>query len=757
MHETGTQAGDVPEMSSVFSTPGSSRSVTKPLYVGDVKANVGHGGAAAGVTSVIKSLLMFKENSIPPRAGIKTRISPKFPSLDKAHICLARSDIPYPHSAEPTRILVNNFGATTAGFLWNSNVSPPEDVMDMSTGCDALRTESKLLGGRQYLCHVHAEIINDGSAFICGVTLLDDSGVAALGEGVKIDSLIGIVIVGAVRENTGIEVWRAYAEEMQSRKLCPSRIDTMSISANAPLIHNAEPEEDDDFQLETGSEATGGDDDAVASPSLFVWLLTLSAGISGLLFGYDTGVISATLVSTGTGLSNRVLTDLDKSLITSCTSLFALFICPFSSALADSLGRKRVIAIADVLFVLGAVVQAWSTTVFVMVVGRSIVGAAVGAASFVTPLFIAELAPSNYRGRLVTMNVLSITLGQVIAYIIGWAFAEYGDETGWRWMVGLGAVPALLQAALVFLMPETPRWLVKAGRITEAKQVIARVAGNGPHAARAADSVLKAIELEVEEEDRARRLRHRRGHPRMPLLDAWDELISVPGNRRALAIACLLQGLQQLCGFNSLMYFSATIFTMLGFRSPTLTSLVVAVTNFAFTVAALLLIDRVGRRRILLYSVPFMVIGLLLSAYGFSDMYLPETENAPNPDPSQDPGVSSTTSQGSALLILISIMIYVAAYALGLGNVPWMQSELFPLTVRSLGSGIATGTNWGSNFVIGLTFLPLMNALTPSWTFVLYAGICAVGLGFIWRIYPETAGLSLEEATGLLENGWGVR
>jgi MFS transporter, SP family, solute carrier family 2 (myo-inositol transporter), member 13 len=196
------------------------------------------------------------------------------------------------------------------------------------------------------------------------------------------------------------------------------------------------------------------------------------------------------------------------------------------------------------------------------------------------------------------------------------------------------------------------------------------------------------------------------------------------------------------------MYFSATIFTLVGFKSPTLTSLVVAVTNFVFTLLALGLIDRIGRRRILLYSLPFMIIGLLLSAFGFSLTKLGQASGA------QALSGDSSTAAG---VILASIMIYVASYALGLGNVPWMQSELFPLAVRSVGAGMATATNWGCNFVIGLTFLPLMDALSPSWTFVLYSGICLVGYVLIWLIYPETAGLSLEEATSLLDTGWGVR
>lgn len=197
------------------------------------------------------------------------------------------------------------------------------------------------------------------------------------------------------------------------------------------------------------------------------------------------------------------------------------------------------------------------------------------------------------------------------------------------------------------------------------------------------------------------------------------------------------------------MYFSATIFALVGFENPTLSSLSVAVTNFVFTLVALGLIDHIGRRRILLYSVPFMMIGLVMAALGFSSL----TVDTAGADPPFTP--SPAQSSKGAGVILVSIMVYVAAYALGLGNVPWMQSELFPLSVRSLGSGLATAANWTANFVVGLTFLPLMDWLSPSWTFVLYALVCGGGYALIWRIYPETAGLSLEEATTLLDAGWG--
>ncbi|KAI2634389.1 general substrate transporter [Hypomontagnella submonticulosa] len=511
----------------------------------------------------------------------------------------------------------------------------------------------------------------------------------------------------------------------------------MANTAEAPLLSHQEDELEDDQGSEVANAEDTGTEWPAGRPGLFIWLLTLSAGISGLLFGYDTGVISATLVSIGTSLSGRVLDSLDKSAITSCTALFALVASPLSSILADYFGRKPVILLSDLLFVFGTVAQALSYTVPEMVLGRSMVGAAVGAASFVTPLYIAELAPPAYRGMLVTMNVLSITLGQVIAYVIGWVFAEHGDpSTGWRWMVGLGALPAALQCSLLLFMPETPRWLVKAGKSTDARRIIEKTLGSDSASHHLINSVVKGIELELREEHRNAAPPSSRANGRGNWLRGWHELFGVPKNRRALVIACLLQGLQQLCGFNSLMYFSATIFTILGFPVPTLTSLTVAATNFAFTVIALFLIDRIGRRRILLYSIPSMVIGLLLSAVGFG--LIKQPFGGPEfGDHVTAETASSMSSRDAAIVILISIMIYVASYALGLGNVPWMQSELFPLNVRSLGSG--------------------MDLLTPSLTFGLYGLVCAVGWYAIWMIYPETAGLTLEEATGLLENGWGVK
>ncbi|KAK8077362.1 hypothetical protein PG996_003532 [Apiospora saccharicola] len=501
----------------------------------------------------------------------------------------------------------------------------------------------------------------------------------------------------------------------------------MATSADAPLIANREESDDgaeydeprhhDDGYANGSAQDEEPRVDGDQKVGLFMWLLAISAGISGLLFGYDTGVISATLVSLGTSLSGRELTVTDKSIVTSCTSLLALLASPLSSVLADRFGRRPVILLADILFAAGALGQAYASTVGQMVAGRSVVGAAVGAASFVTPLYIAELAPAAHRGMLVTLNVLAITLGQVVAYVVGWAFA--GHDQGWRYMVGLGALPAVLQAALLLGMPETPRWLVKVGRAAAARQVIGKTLGSGSGAA--AERVLQDIRREVRQEEE-----EGGGAKGGPRLDG--------------GLARAGYGSQESAGFDDCLSASGAAAALR------------ILSNFVFTVAALLLIDRVGRRRILLYSIPFMVLGLLLSAGGFRYIKLPDHGLGGIPDSGD-----ADKNGAAAVAILVSMIVFVAAYALGLGNVPWMQSELFPLSVRSLGSGLSTATNWSANFVVGLTFLPLMDALTPTWTFVLYAAVCVAGWAAVWRIYPETTGLSLEEATGLLENDWGVR
>ncbi|OGM42038.1 translation initiation regulator (Gcn20) [Aspergillus bombycis] len=468
----------------------------------------------------------------------------------------------------------------------------------------------------------------------------------------------------------------------------------------------------------------------------------------------EAGVISSTLVSIDTDLSNRDLTTLDKSLITSCTSLFALVASPLAGILADRLGRRKVIFVADVLFALGAFVQATSNEVWSMIAGRSIVGLAVGGASLVTPIYISELAPSNMRGRLVTILSLFITGGQVVAYIVGWLFSSI--DGGWRWIVGLGILPALFQLVILTALPETPRWLAQAGFETTAIVVLEKIYQGHPDSKYVAKQILREIQQEVAEEwlgyrDSSSEAGKKGIHY---ISQRIKDLFYIGGNRRALIIAMMLQGSQQLCGFNSLMYFSGLIFSFLSFSSPTLTSLSVATTNFLFTLLAFIYIDRIGRRRILLYSIPIMTLSLIVCAIAFS---LVSSNLSSYPQTSAGSSDTVTGDLTLPIVILLCLTVYTASYAFGLGNVPWQQSELFPLSVRSLGSALATATNWASNFIVGLTFLPMMELLSPGWTFGTYAVVCAVSWFGVWSIYPEMSGLGLEEVKELLADSWGVK
>lgn len=327
------------------------------------------------------------------------------------------------------------------------------------------------------------------------------------------------------------------------------------------------------------------DESALVRPGRFIWVLTFCAGVSGLLFGYEyvlpfllyrlyinkqcktvlkanaqasTGVISSTLVSVGSDLSARPLTTLDKSLITSATSFLALLASPLTGVLADTVGRKPVILAADILFVVGALWQAWTSSVGGMIAGRGVVGAAVGSASFVVPLYIGELSPGPWRGRMVTISSLFITAGQVVAYAVGWWFSATAH--GWRWMVGIGALPALLQFVMLFLMPETPRWLVRAGKKQAARRVLVKIyeGAEGVNVERLVNGVLRRVEKEIlDEEDivvgrrEVGSVKHGLSAKIGRVQENFAQLIGIGGNRRALIIACMLQGAQQLCGFVS--------------------------------------------------------------------------------------------------------------------------------------------------------------------------------------------------------------
>ncbi|KAF9975959.1 myo-inositol transporter [Actinomortierella ambigua] len=487
-----------------------------------------------------------------------------------------------------------------------------------------------------------------------------------------------------------------------------------------------------------------------STPSRFLYFLIAVLAIGGFLFGYDTGVISGALLPIKEEFG---------------TTLGAILGGMLAGQMADMVGRKPVTLLSSVIFIVGAALMTFAHTYWLLLLGRVVVGVGVGLAALIVPLYIGELAPSAHRGKLVTMNVLLITGGQVIAYIVSSLLTDVTN--GWRWMMAVSALPAILQLVTLPFLPESPRYHVKKGNIAAAEAVLRKCMGVSE-----ANDVFIAAEVEAIREsiDLSRKTRYR---------DLWR-----PSLRRPLIIACGLQLWQQLSGFNTAMYYSATILRMAGFpttKSATLFSILIAVTNMLMTAVAIKIIDRVGRRKILLFTIVGMIFGLAILGVAFilivgftvkqdtcvqygdncaacltdDRCYFQDTSNTCqdlgwNGEGKRPTYTGSCPNRSDGLmagswLALASLVFYVAAYGLGLGNAPWLiQSELFPLDIRGKATGIATACNFTGNLIISLTFLTLTQRITATGTFWLYAGILVIAWFFIYYLVPETAGLDLE-------------
>ncbi|KAH3664120.1 hypothetical protein OGAPHI_004834 [Ogataea philodendri] len=472
-----------------------------------------------------------------------------------------------------------------------------------------------------------------------------------------------------------------------------------------------------------------------AKPTFLVVVLVCFASISGFMFGYDTGYISSALVSIGKDLG-KDLTYGEEEFITAATSLGALITAIFAGSMADIFGRKPVLMFSNSLFIVGAIIQCAAHTVWTMIAGRFIMGFGVGVGSLIAPLYISELAPSKFRGRLVILNCLGITGGQLIAYGIGAGLAHVNN--GWRVQVGLSIIPPAVQLAAFLFLPDTPRFLISKNKLEKAAKVIARThRGATPESISYKIAETKTLNSSIPGDS--------------VFSKTWNgikEIHRVPSNFRALVIACGLQGIQQFTGFNSLMYFSSTIFKAIGFDNSTAVSIIVSGTNFVLTVVAFFIIDKVGRRRMLLVSLPVMMIALIVNAIAFH--YVPlKFEN--------DSVELTDQVSNWGYVIMVFMIIYVGAYAVGIGNVPWQQSELFPQSVRGVGASYATATNWSGSLVISSTFLTMLEHITPTGTFALFAALTAVSIVFCYLFYPELSNLALEETQQLLTGGFNIK
>jgi sugar porter (SP) family MFS transporter len=438
-------------------------------------------------------------------------------------------------------------------------------------------------------------------------------------------------------------------------------------------------------------------------------LISITAALGGLLFGYDTGVISSALLFVRTVFH---LSTAGQSLVAGIVLVGAVLGATVAGSLSDRFGRRLVILVTALAFVIGALLSAGAGSVAMLLAGRLLIGIAIGVASMLTPLYLAEIAPAASRGAVTSLNQLCITLGILVSYMVGYAFSDASE--GWRWMLGLGAVPGAILALGMLVLPESPRWLAGHNRMAQAEVVLRR---------------LRASEAEVADELATMRTDLRREGGR---LVPWSALLA-PRLRPALIVGVGLAMFQQITGINTVIYFAPQIFQAAGLSSASVSILATAgvgAVNVALTVVSMWLIDRAGRRALLLWSLGGMAVTLMILAGGFA----------------------LGTSGALAWITVLSVAAYVAFFAVGLGPVFWLLiAEIFPLALRGRAMSLATISNWGFNLLVTVTFLGLIELCGRTGTFLLYAALTVVAVGFTAALVPETKGRSLEEIEDALE------
>lgn len=426
--------------------------------------------------------------------------------------------------------------------------------------------------------------------------------------------------------------------------------------------------------------------------------ISLIAAISGLLFGFDIAVINGALLLLRQqfGLTEVQTEQAASSLLIGC-----VFGAALGGVLSDRMGRRKVLIISSLLFALSAVGAALPRTLNEFMAARFVGGIAIGIASLLAPLYIAEVSPARIRGRLVALNQMAIVSGILLAYLSNWLLSFLGAES-WRWMFLTAAIPSVGFFIGLFYVPESPRWLVEAGDEDEAQKVLDRVDHES------AGSALREIKETVAEES-----------------GRLSDLLA-PGLRKATVIALTLAVLQQITGINTILFYGSIIFReQVGGQSESAAigaNVIVGLVNFVATWVALGLIDKVGRVRLLIVSSAVMALAHV--AMGFCFM----------------------AAKPSVLAVLASMLLCVASFAIGLGPGVWVvMSEIFPTKIRGRAMSLATVALWVACVALTMTFLTLARWLTPTGAFWLYSAICVGTAIFVRAMVPETKGRTLEE------------
>ena len=507
------------------------------------------------------------------------------------------------------------------------------------------------------------------------------------------------------------------------------------------------------------------------------FFIAFTVSLGGFLFGFDAGIISGVMEYAGPYFS---LDDAQIGWATSCPTFIAMFAMLISGKLSDSIGRKPILIVVAFLYALSAILSAYAVSYEMLYTARMIGGVAFGSALILAPTYIAEIAGAENRGKLVAIQQLNIVLGFFAAFLSNYYFNKYytggaeflTDENVWRWMLGVEALPALLYFVALFFVPKSPRWLFAQNRVDEGRQVLKQLHGEEAAAIESA-----AIEKSLNEEKNIERT-------------SFSELLK-PTLRFIIGLGLLIGVLQQATGINAIYFYATSIFkqTGIGTDAAFTQGVVLGLTSVIFTIIAMLTIDRIGRRPLMLIGIGGIAVSLLLCSYGFgqakyqlspdeaaqitgvdqvelaelSDMTFKNDVEFKNKMKGllgadlyakQEGAILEAAIDMNAVIVLVGVLGFIACFNLSLGPVMWvMLSEMYPNKIRGLAIGTIGLVNSFTAWLVTQIFPWELSNLGNSLSFLIFGVIALIGSFVLFRILPETKGKSLEELeTELIKN-----
>ena len=428
------------------------------------------------------------------------------------------------------------------------------------------------------------------------------------------------------------------------------------------------------------------------------YLIFILGALGGLLYGYDNGVISGALLFIDNDIPLNSFTD---GLVVSSMLIGAIIGSGASGPLADKLGRRRLVLFIAIIYIIGSITLFIAPNITILVIGRLIIGLAVGGSMATVPVYLSEMAPTELRGSLGTLNQLMITIGILSAYIVNYAFA---DIEGWRWMLGLAVVPSIILLIGIVFMPESPRWLLEHRSEQAARDVMKITFDNN-----------EEINTEIKE---------------MREISAISEstwaVIKSPWLRPTLIIGCIFALFQQIVGINAIIFYAPTIFSKAGLGEATsiLGTVGIGTINVLVTIIAVFIVDKVDRKKLLVTGNIGMVTSLIIMAVLIWTI-----------------GITS-----SSWIIIICLSLFIVFFGITWGPILWvMLPEMFPTRARGAATGVATLVLNIGTLIVAQLFPILNNALSTEWVFLIFAMIGVFALAFVIKYLPETRGRSLEE------------